>query len=76
MKIICTCFELRVRYDCRVTAMKLSPETLCVLGSRLLGLVFMYPGRGKYGQATSHTWTTKLVCYRLLVCDELASNRQ
>ena len=67
MKIIRTCFELQVSYDWRVTAMKLSPETLLVLGSRLLGLLFMYPGRDTYGQATP-----RLLNSCVTGCDELA----
>ena len=39
-----TCFELPVSYDWRVTAMKLSPETVRMLGSRLLGLLSRNPG--------------------------------
>ena len=71
MKIIPTCFDLRVSYDWRVTAMKLSPEALRVLGSRLLGLLFTYSGRGTYGQATP-----RLLNSCVTGSDELASNRQ
>ena len=34
------------------TALKLSPKTLCILGRRLLGLLFMYSRHGTYSQAT------------------------
>ena len=71
MKIIPTCFELWVRYDWWVTAMKLSPETFCVLGSRLLGLLFAYSGHGTYGQATP-----RLLYSCLTGSNKLASNRQ
>ena len=71
MKIIRTCFEHWVSYDWRVTAMKLSLEALRMPGSRLLGLPFMYAGRGMYGQATF-----RLVNSCVTGCDELASNQQ
>ena len=48
MQITRASFELRVSYTWRVAAMKLSPEKLLLLGSRLLGLVFTYSGRGTY----------------------------
>ena len=47
MKIICICFELRESYDWRVTVMKLSPETLCVLSSQLLGFSLRIPGMAR-----------------------------
>ena len=70
-KIIPTCFELWVSYDWRVTPMKMSAETLHMLGSRLLGLLFTYSRRGMYGQGTP-----RLLNSCVTGCDELASNRQ
>ena len=56
MKFILTCCELRVSYDWWVTAIKLFPETVRVLGSRLD--VFR-----AWHIWSSHTQNIELVCY-------------
>ena len=56
MKFILTCCELQVSYDWRVTTMKLSPETLWVLSSRLH--IFQ-----AWKVWSSHTQIIELVCY-------------
>ena len=71
MKITPTCVELRVSYDRWVTAMKLSPETLRMLSSQVLELLFKYSGHGTYCQATPRQLS---LC--VTGCDELPSNRQ
>ena len=71
MKIIPTCVELHVSHERRVRAMKLSPETLCLLSNQLLGLLFQYSGHSTYGQATPRQLN---LC--VTGCDELARNRQ
>ena len=68
MKNTPTFFELQVSYDWRVMTMKLSPKTLRVLSSRLLGLLFTYSRRGMYGQPTP-----RLLNLCVTGCKELAS---
>ena len=68
METIPTCFELYVSYDWRVMAPKLSPKMHHVLVCRLLGLLFMYYGRGTYSQATP---TLLITC--IIGCDVFAS---
>ena len=55
MKFILTCCELWVSYNWRVMAMKLSPETLRLLGSQLH--IFRL-----WHVWSSHTQTPELVC--------------